>query len=151
MYATDQISEYSADTHKEHGEEILYQVKYHKKTKNLGFKFKSNPKQGFDCFCGTHFSSNWNKLFAPTDPSTTKSQKVWIIVYAACPIIWASKLQLLLALSTTEAEYIAMSMAPGDGIPIMELLQEFKHCKFKVICKDPHVYCKVFEENSGAL
>ena len=43
-----------------------------------------------------------------------------------CPIIWASKLQSQVALSTTEAEYIAMSMALRDVIPVMELLNEMK-------------------------
>ncbi len=33
----------------------------------------------------------------------------------------------------------------------MELLEELKHRKFKVISTEPHVYCKVFEDNSGAL
>ncbi len=151
MYATHQIAKYSADPRKEHGEAILYLVKYLKRTKNLGLKFKPNPKQGFDCFCDADFSGNWNKLLAPTDPSTAKSRSGWIILYAACPIIWASKLQSLVALSTTEAEYIAMSMALRDVIPIMELLEELKHRKFKVISTEPHVYCKVFEDNSGAL
>ncbi|KAL7457129.1 hypothetical protein ACHAXS_000396, partial [Conticribra weissflogii] len=74
MYATHQIAKYSADPRKEHGEAILFLVKYLKRTKNLGLKFKPNPKQGFDCFCDADFSGNWNKLLAPTDPSTAKSR-----------------------------------------------------------------------------
>jgi hypothetical protein len=54
-------------------------------------------------------------------------------------------------LSTTEAEYIAMSMALRDVIPIMNLLDELKTNDFQVICTKPYVYCKVFEDNSGAL
>ena len=56
-----------------------------------------------------------------------------------------------MALSTTEAEYIAMSMALRDVIPIMELLEEMRDRKYKVICTEPVVYCDVFEDNSGAL
>ncbi len=33
----------------------------------------------------------------------------------------------------------------------MHLLKEFKVRKFKTICTEPNVYCKVFEDNSGAL
>jgi hypothetical protein len=52
----------------------------------------------------------------------------------------------------TEAEYIAMSMALHDMIPIMELLVEMRERGHHVICeKKPVVYCKVFEDNSGAL
>ncbi len=67
------------------------------------------------------------------------------------PRPWASKLQSQVALSTTEAEYIAMSHALRDVIPVMNLLQEMREREFQVICNEPYVYCKVFEDNSGAL
>ncbi len=60
------------------------------------------------------------------DPSTAKSQSRWIIVYAGCTVSWASKLQSQVALSSTEAEYIAMLQVLCDIIPIMNLLQEMK-------------------------
>ena len=79
------------------------------------------------------------------------SHSGWIIFYAGCPVSWASKLQLQVALSTTEAEYIAMSKSLCDVIPVMNLLQEMREQDFQVICTKPHEYCKVFEDNSGAL
>ncbi len=85
------------------------------------------------------------------DPSTAKSRSGWIIFYAGCPVSWASKLQSQVTLSTTEAEYIAMSQALRDVIPVMNLLQEMRERDFQVICNEPYVYCKVFEDNSGAL
>ena len=85
------------------------------------------------------------------DPSTAKSRSGWIIFYAGCPVSWASKLQSQVALSTTEAEYIAMSQSLRDVIPVMNLLQEIRERDYQVICTEPHVYCKVFEDNSGAL
>ena len=66
-------------------------------------------------------------------------------------MIFASRLQSQVALSTTEAEYISLSMSLRDVIPIMMLLEEMKKKGFQVICTNPHVYCKVFEDNSGAL
>ncbi len=56
-----------------------------------------------------------------------------------------------IALSTTKAEYIAMSQALRYVIPIMNLLQELREQNFKVVCIKPYVYCKVFEDNAGAL
>jgi hypothetical protein len=85
------------------------------------------------------------------DPSTTKSRSKWIIFYAGCPISWASKLQSQIALSTTKAKYIAMSQALRDAIPVMNLLQEMREQNFKVVCVASYVYCKVFEDNAGAL
>ncbi len=109
IYATHQIAKYLSDPRQSHGEAILYLVHYLKKTQDLGLKFKPDPKKGFECYCDAEFSGNWNREFAPMDPSTTKSQSGWIIFYAGCPISWASKLQSQIALSTTKAEYIAMS------------------------------------------
>jgi len=73
------------------------------------------------------------------------------LLYAGCPVSWASKLQSQVALSTTEAKYIAMSQSLCDVIPVMNLLEEMMEQDFQVICTKPHVYCKVFEDNSGAL
>jgi len=44
-----------------------------------------------------------------------------------------------------------MSQSLRDIIPVMNLLQEMREQDYQVICTKPHVYCKVFEDNSGAL
>jgi hypothetical protein len=151
MYATHQIAKYSSDPREPHGEAILYLVRYLKRTRDLGIRFKPDPEKGFECYCDADFSGNWNKQFASVDPSTSKSRSGWVVFYAGCPVCWASKLQSQVALSTTEAEYIAMSQALRDVIPVMNLIQEMKEKGFQVICTLPNVYCKVFEDNSGAL
>ena len=74
-----------------------------------------------------------------------------MIFYDGCPIVWASKLRSQVALSTTEAEYISLSMSFRDILPIMFLRDKMRDKGFQVICTAPHVYCKVFEDNSGAL
>jgi hypothetical protein len=79
-----------------------------KKTCDLGLRFKPDSTKGFECYCDAHFSGLWNKAFAPVDPNTSKSQSGLIIFYAGFPVSWASKLQSQVAMSTTEAEYIAM-------------------------------------------
>jgi hypothetical protein len=141
MYTTHQIAKYSSDPRQSHGKAILYLVRYLKKMRNLGLKFKPDPKKGFECYCDANFSGNWNKAFAAVDLSTAKSRSGWIIFYARCSVSWASKLQSQVALSTTKAEYIAMSQSLHDTI----------QQDYQVICTKPHVYCKVFEDNSGAL
>jgi hypothetical protein len=151
MYTMHQIAKYLSDPRQSHVGAILYLVCYLKKTGDLGLKFKPDPKKGFKCYCDTDFSGNWNREFAPVDPSTAKSRSGWIIFYTGCPVSWASKLQSQVALSTTEAEYIAMSQALRDIIPIMNQLQKMRERNFKGICIEPYVYCKVFEDNAGAL
>jgi hypothetical protein len=85
------------------------------------------------------------------DPSTAKSRSGYVILYAGCPIAWTSKLQMIIALSSCEAEYVALSESLRDTIPLMNLINEFKQHGFEVINKEPRVYSKAFEDNSGAL
>ena len=52
------------------------------------------------------------------------SRTGYIITYCGCPIHWVSKLQSEIALSTTEAKYIALSMCIRDLIPMRTLLSK---------------------------
>ncbi len=151
VYATHQLTKYSSDPREPHGEAVLYFVCYLKNTHDLGMQFEPDQDQSFECYYDTDFSGDWNKHLALYDPSTAKSRSGWIMFYAGCPVIWASKLQTKVALSTTDAEYIAMSQFLQDILPIMFLVQEIQEKGFPVICTKPYVYYKVFEDNSSAL
>ena len=111
MYATYQIAKYSSDPRVPHGEAIIYLVWYLMGSKDIGIRFSPNAIKGFECYCDANFYGNWNKSNAAYDPSKAKSRSGWIIFYAGCPIIWASKLQSPVALLTTEAECISLSMS----------------------------------------
>ena len=65
--------------------------------------------------------------------------------------IWASKLQTQMALSITEAEYIALSTACRELIPMLELMKEMCSYDIKSHPAIPKIHCKVFEDSSGAL
>ena len=45
-------------------------------------------------------------------------------MYAGCPITWGSKMQTEIALSTTESEYIALSIARREVIPFLRSMEE---------------------------
>jgi hypothetical protein len=107
--------------------------------------------KSFEIFADAEFVGNWHQITAPDDPSTAKSRSGYVINYAGCPIAWASKLQMIIALSSTEAEYISLSEALRDMIPLMDLINEFKDNRFKVYSEVPRVHCKAFEDSSGAL
>ncbi len=111
MYVTHQIDKYSSDPRMPHGKAIIYLVQYLVRSRNVGIRFSPNPSKGFECYWDANFSGNWNKGGAAHDPSTAKSRSGWIIFFAGCPIIWESKLQSQVVLSTTEAEYIDLSMS----------------------------------------
>ena len=49
------------------------------------------------------------------------------------------------------AEYIALSSALRNVIPIMELMDELKDRGYDLISTKPIIYCKAFKDKSGAL
>lgn len=146
LYVVHQVAKYFANPRLLHGEAIIHIVKYLKSTCLIGLCFKPDPIKGFQCYCDANFGGNCNNECTANDPSTAKSRSGWIAFYSACPIIWTSKLQSLVALSMTKAKYIAMSMTLHDVIPLMELIKELRECKFDITNTKPYIYCKVFEE-----
>ena len=68
-----------------------------------------------------------------------------------CPVIWQSKLQVETALSTTEAEVVALSQAMRELIWLRHLTVDFAstlNCKLK---SEVEIESTVFEDNNGAI
>jgi hypothetical protein len=68
-----------------------------------------------------------------------------------CPIQWNSKLQTKIALSTTESEYIALSQAMRELIPLQRLLLEMATAMKLPGIKGVVIKSTVFEDNNGAI
>jgi len=59
------------------------------------------------------------------DAEDRKSNTGYVFKYLGAPSTWSSKKQTLVTLSSTEAEYIALSEAVKEGIWIKRLLKDF--------------------------
>ena len=149
-FGAHQCARFSAAPKVEHGKAVKWLGRYLLGTRDKGMIYE--PKeQSFDCYVDANFSGNWHPDKAADDPDTARSRTGYVICYANCPIIWASKMQVPVALSTTEAEYIALSTALREVIPIMELLKEMKAHGFDCQATVPNVHCTTYEDNSGCL
>ena len=83
---------------------------------------------------------------------TAKSRTGFVITYTGCPIVWASKLQTDIALSTTESEYSAsLSEATREILALMGLMEEIKGRTVPDTVSVPTVRCTIFEDNEGAV
>jgi hypothetical protein len=60
-------------------------------------------------------------------------------------------MQPLIALSTTEAEYIALSTSLCEVIAVMNLINELQSNGFPVHRSIPQVKCRVFEDNKSCI
>ena len=67
------------------------------------------------------------------------------------PVLWTSKLQQLTATSTMHAEYVALSTACRDIIPLQELVAELSTVYQMTTEETPVIRSTVYEDNEGAL
>ena len=90
------------------------------------------------------------------------SRTGYIITFCGCQVHWVSKLQSKIVLSTTEAEYIALSMCLRNLLPMRTLLTELtKHFNFGFpsdVALTQHTtvdtcmhQSMIFEDNIGCL
>jgi hypothetical protein len=150
-YSVHQCARFSSDPKSTHGNAVRWIGRYLATSRNRGITFTPDESESFQVFVDADFSGNWSKDSAEEDTDTARSRTGFIITYAGCPVYWCSKLQTEVALSTTEAEFVAASQALRELIPMMELMLELKDRGFKVITTAPKVHCKLFEDNSGAV
>lgn len=149
-YAVHQCARFSADPRTEHAKAVKAIGRYLAATKDMGIIFKPNH-DGLICYSDADFSGNWHKESAEMEASTARSRTGYVLNYGGCPLIWASRLQTEIALSSTESEYIALSQSLREVIPMMDLINELHEAGFKLNDKIPEVHCKAFEDNNGAL
>ena len=105
---------------------------------------------GFKCYVDADWARNWLKT-RPNDKTGALSRTGYLITYANCPIVWGSKMQSLVALSTTEAELIAMSTALHEVIHLQNLLLELGGCNFPIPFTKPQVVCCTFKDNTTCI
>jgi Reverse transcriptase (RNA-dependent DNA polymerase) len=149
-YAVHQCARFSADPKYEHGQAIKWLGRYIYETRNKGMIFKPDDS-GLELYVDSDWAGNWDRTTAGHDPDTARSRHGYVLKYAGCPVLWASQMQTKFALSSTEAEYIGLSRALREAIPIMAQLKEMQSLGFAVASTTPIVKCKVFEDNTGAL
>ena len=93
----------------------------------LGMNFKKYPnetitmRQPENVILKKDFSGAWCREDADQVKSVL-SRTGYIIKFANCPIVWVSKMQIEIALSTTEAEYISLSQSMRDLIPLRHIM-----------------------------
>lgn len=97
--------------------------RYLLQTKDHGLILHPEKDFKLDMYVDADFAGMWHHEYAELRDCAL-SRTGYIITYCGCPIHWASKLQNEIALSTTESEYIALSMATRELIPLRRLVTE---------------------------
>ncbi len=114
--ATHQLAQFCQDPRLSHEQATTSLGRHLAHTKDRGITYDPDKSMGIECYVVADFAGGWN-MTTSADADNVMSRTGFVITYANYPIYWASHLQTEIALSTAEAEYIAMSSALRKVIP----------------------------------
>ena len=149
-FAVNQAARFTHDPKQSHAQAIKRIVRYLQGTKEKGLTFRPSTDWQVDCYCDADFCGLWGSE-DPNDPIVTKSRTGFVILLAGCPLFWKSTLQTETSVSTMMAEYVALSTAMRELLPLKRLVKTIA----KVVTGDENVKITTksdfFEDNNGAL
>ena len=149
-YAAHQCARFTEAPKVEHAKAVRWLARYLKGTRDEGIILEPDESKHLNMYVDADFAGNWNRDEAE-ERDNARSRHGYAITYMNCPIVWKSQMQTEIALSSTESEYIGLSQGLREAIPLMRILDEMKTHGMPIEDSTSKVYCRVFEDNSGAL
>ena len=151
QFAVHQCAKFTHDPKESDANAIKKICRYIKGTRNTGIKFQRkmiNDKLNVNCFVDASFAPVWKQF---DDPENARSQTGYVIRIDDVPITWCSRKQELTALSSTEAELIAMSTAMRELLWIRRLIADIAKGFGVAYNKHTEIKSTVFEDNEGVI
>ena len=147
--ATHQVAKFCIYPKLSHERAVHRIGRYLNATNDKGIILKPNGSRGIECYVNTNFAGGWDKADSG-NPEVVLSRTGYVLMYTNYLVLLCSKLQTEIALSITEAEYIALSQTTREVIPFVNLLKEINEA-FPLNLKEPRFHCKVFEDNNRCI
>ena len=151
-FAVHQVARFTHNPTRKHQTALKTILRYLKGTRDKGLMFKPNDDEetsGLHANCDADFAGLY-EVESKDYPISVKSRTGFVIRLDNCPVVWKSKLQSLIALSTLESEYIALSQCMRELIPLRRVLSDITNA-FGLEDVTAHAHSTVFEDNNGAL
>ena len=108
QYAVHQCARFSHSPKQIHANAIKRIIRYLQGTNNKGMTFTPDPELRLNCYVDSDYAGLWN-YEDYQDPICVKSRTGYTLTLGDCPLVWSSRLQTEISLSTLEAEYIDLS------------------------------------------
>jgi transposase InsO family protein len=125
-HAVGVVSRFMSNPGKKHWEAVKWIFRYLRGTSKLGITF-GDEKPMLVCYTDSDMAGNKDNM---------KSTSGYLMTFAGGAVSWQSRLQKCVALSTTEAEYMAATEACKELLWLKRFLQElgFKQQRYVVLC-----------------
>ena len=148
-YAVNQCARFTHQPKRSHEKAIKRIARYLSATRDKGLIMKPSSTMNIDLYADADFAGLWNSE-DKMDPICVKSRTGFLITLGKVPLIWGSRLQSEIALSTMESEYIALSTAMRDLVLVRQLYDEIKPM-LGLKYKHELILSRVYEDNQAAL
>ena len=133
-YAVNNVAKYCSNPTEEHWTAVKRILRYVKGTRDLGLLYTNDePKE-----CVGYSDADWGG-----DADDRKSTSGFLFQIGGTAVTWKSKKQNCVALSTAEAEYMALTSAAQEAIWMRELTTE--------LGKEPTKSTVIYEDNQSAI
>ena len=149
-YAVNQCARFAHDPKESHAKAVKKIIRYLKGTREKGLIYRPTGELALDCYCDADFCGQF-PVEDPNHPVSVKSRSGYVFTMSGCPFHWASKLQTLTALSSTESETLCLSEAMRHLLPLRELVDEVRANLGLDKDYPVRMKSKVFEDNNGCI
>ncbi len=126
-FALGRLSQYLSDPAEHHGHALKGLLRYVRSTINLGIMYGPSGSQDLLGYSDSDYAS---------DKLDRRSILGHVFLLGGGPVSWASRKQKSVATSTTEAEYMAMSMCAKTGVWLTQVLRDMGLGKYLGV--NPH-------------
>jgi hypothetical protein len=118
-------------------------------TKEQGIIYRPDSSKSIEVYVDANFAGGWDPGDA-MNADNIYSRTGYSIWYAGCTIYWQSQLQTEIALSTAEAESIALSQALRETLLLTNLMKKI-NVIFPLYLLMPRFVIKVREDNQSCI
>ena len=150
QFAVHQTARFSQDPRRIHEQAVKRIGRYLAQTHDKGLIYRPQMERGIECYADADFAGSWKKS-NPLDETSTLSRTGYLVMLFNCPVIWNSKLQATIALSTTEAELISLSHATKDTKFLLHLLTELSSTCTQMKQLRPKMITRLYEDNKAVI
>ncbi len=149
-FATHQCARYNHSPKQSHKDALKQIGRYFKGTLTKGLILNPSKTLNIICYLDADFAGLWTRD-NKQDPHCVHSQTGYVICLSNCPVLWKSKLQTKIALSTMEAEYVAFSTSCHDLFPLIDITNNLCTALQIEMQAKTHMHIKIHKDNVDAL